>query len=127
MNYGLSKKVDSSYEDAIVKVTEELKKDGFGILTEIDVKATLKKKLDVDVDKYIILGACNPGFAHQALQIENELGLLLPCNTIVYEKEGEVFVSIMNPEIMSSVVDNEKLVEIANDVKNILQKVLDRV
>ena len=127
MKYGLSKKVDLSYEDAIVKVTEELKKDGFGILTEIDVKATLKKKLDVDVDKYIILGACNPGFAHQALQIENELGLLLPCNTIVYEKEGEVFVSIMNPEIMSSVVDNEKLVEIANDVKNILQKVLDRV
>ena len=127
MNYGLSKKVDLSYEDAIVKVTEELKKDGFGILTEIDVKATLKKKLDVDVDKYIILGACNPGFAHQALQIENELGLLLPCNTIIYEKEGEVFVSIMNPEIMSSVVDNEKLVEIANDVKNILQKVLDRV
>ncbi|MBC8485526.1 MAG: DUF302 domain-containing protein [Bacteroidetes bacterium] len=127
MNYGLSKKVDLSYENAIVKVTEELKKDGFGILTEIDVKATLKKKLDVDVDKYIILGACNPGFAHQALQIENELGLLLPCNTIIYEKEGEVFVSIMNPEIMSSVVDNEKLVEIANDVKNILQKVLDRV
>ncbi|MFC2093508.1 DUF302 domain-containing protein [Bacteroidota bacterium] len=127
MNYGLSKKVDLSYEDAIVKVTEELKKDGFGILTEIDVKATLKKKLDVDVDKYIILGACNPGFAHQALQIENELGLLLPCNTIVYEIEGEVFVSIMNPEIMSSVVDNEKLVKIANDVKNILQKVLDRV
>ena len=127
MKYGLSKKVDLSYEDAIVKVTEELKKDGFGILTEIDVKATLKKKLDVDVDKYIILGACNPGFAHQALQIENELGLLLPCNTIVYEKEGEVFVSIMNPEIMSSVVDNEKLVVIANDVKNILQKVMDRV
>ena len=127
MKYGLSKKVDLSYEEAIEKVTEELKKEGFGILTVIDVKATLKKKLDVDVDKYIILGACNPGFAHQALQIEGELGLLLPCNTIVYEKEGEVFVSIMNPEIMSSVVDNEKLVGIANDVKNILQKVLDRV
>lgn len=127
MNYGLSKKVDLSYEDAIVKVTEELKKDGFGILTEIDVKATLKKKLDVDVDKYIILGACNPGFAHQALQIEDELGLLLPCNTIVYEKEGDVFVSIMNPEIMSSVVDNEKLVNVAEEVKGILQKVIDRV
>jgi len=127
MKYGLSKKVDLSYEEAIEKVTEELKKEGFGILTVIDVKATLKKKLDVGVDKYIILGACNPGFAHQALQIEDELGLLLPCNTIVYEKEGEVFVSIMNPEIMSSVVDNEKLVGIANDVKNILQKVLDRV
>ena len=127
MKYGLSKKVDLSYEEAIEKVTEELKKEGFGILTVIDVKATLKKKLDVGVDKYIILGACNPEFAHQALQIEGELGLLLPCNTIVYEKEGEVFVSIMNPEIMSSVVDNEKLVGIANDVKNILQKVLDRV
>jgi len=127
MKYGLSKKVNLSYEEAIEKVTEELKKEGFGILTVIDVKATLKKKLDVGVDKYIILGACNPGFAHQALQIEGELGLLLPCNTIVYEKEGEVFVSIMNPEIMSSVVDNEKLVGIANDVKNILQKVLDRV
>ena len=109
MNYGLSKKVVLSYEEAIVKVTEELKKEGFGILTEIDVKTTLKKKLDVDVDKYIILGACNPGFAHQALQIENELGLLLPCNTIVYEKEGDVFVSIMNPEIMSSVVEMKNL------------------
>lgn len=127
MNYGLSKKVDLSYEDAIVKVTEELKKDGFGILTEIDVKATLKKKLDVDVDKYIILGACNPGFAHQALQIEDELGLLLPCNTIVYEKGGQVFVSIMNPEIMSSIVDNEKLVNVAEEVKSILQNVIDRV
>jgi uncharacterized protein (DUF302 family) len=127
MNYGLSKKVNLTYDEAVEKVTEELKKEGFGILTEIDVKATLKNKLDVDVDKYIILGACNPGFAHQALQIEDELGLLLPCNTIVYEKESEVFISIMNPEIMSSVVENEKLVKIANDVKNILQIVIDRI
>lgn len=127
MKYGLSKETGYSFEEAIEKATEELKKDGFGILTTIDVKQTLKNKLDVDVDKYTILGACNPNFAHQALQIENELGLLLPCNVIVYEKDGKVHVSIMNPEIMASVTGNEKMDEIGKEVKKILAGTLERI
>jgi Uncharacterized conserved protein len=127
MEYGLSKQVNLTYEQAIEKVTEELKKEGFGILTTIDVKDTLKKKLDVDVEKYIILGACNPNFAYHALQIEELIGLLLPCNAIVFEKNGKVTVSLMNPEIMSTVSSNPKLVEISKEVRNILQKVVDRI
>jgi len=127
MEYGLSKQVNLTYEQAIEKVTEELKKEGFGILTTIDVKDTLKKKLDVDVEKYIILGACNPNFAYHALQIEELIGLLLPCNAIVFEKNGKVTVSLMNPEIMSTVSSNPNLVEISKEVRNILQKVVDRI
>src|SRR3972149_10130055 len=92
MNYGFSKTTDLSYEETIEKVTDELKKEGFGVLTTIDVKDTLKKKIDVDFKKYIILGACNPGLGHKALQAEEELGLLLPCNVIVYEKEKKKIV-----------------------------------
>ena len=127
MEYGLSKQTGYSFDEAIERATEELKKDGFGILTTIDIKQTLKNKLDVDMDKYTILGACNPNFAHQALQIENELGLLLPCNVIVYEKDGKVHVSIMNPEIMASVTGNEKMDEIGKEVKKILAGTLERI
>ena len=127
MEYGLSKQTGYSFDEAIERATEELKKDGFGILTTIDIKQTLKNKLDVDMDKYTILGACNPNFAHQALQIENELGLLLPCNVIVYEKDGKVYVSIMNPEIMASVTGNEKMDEIGKEVKKILAGTLERI
>lgn len=127
MDYGLSKETGYSFDEAIERATEELKKDGFGILTTIDIKQTLKNKLDVDMDKYTILGACNPNFAHQALQIENELGLLLPCNVIVYEKDGKVHVSIMNPEIMASVTGNEKMDEVGKEVKKILAGTLERI
>ena len=127
MEYGLSKQTGYSFDEAIERATEELKKDGFGILTTIDIKQTLKNKLDVDMDKYTILGACNPNFAHQALQIENELGLLLPCNVIVYEKDGKVHVSIMNPEIMASVTGNEKMDEIGKEVKKNLAGTLERI
>ncbi len=127
MEYGLSKETGYKFEEAIERATDELKKDGFGILTTIDIKQTLKSKLDVDVDKYTILGACNPNFAHQALQIEDELGLLLPCNVIVYEKDGKVNVSIMNPEIMASVTGNEKMDEIGQEVKKILAGTLERI
>ena len=89
MKYGFAKTIDIAYEAAVSKVTEELKKEGFGVLTTIDVKDTLKKKLDVDFTRYVILGACNPPFAYQALQVEEEIGLLLPCNVIVYEKAGK--------------------------------------
>ena len=123
--YGFLKNLDISYEDAVGKVIEALKGEGFGVLTEIDVKETLKKKLDVDFRKYIILGACNPPFAHKALQAENEIGLLLPCNVIVYENdEGKATVSVIDPGAAMSMVDNPQLQEIAGQVTQKLQNVL---
>src|SRR3970040_392994 len=103
MNYGFSKTTDLSYEETIEKVTAELKKEGFGVLTTIDVKDTLKRKIDVDFKKYMILGACNPSLAHKALQSEEELGLLLPCNVLVYEKNNNTVVSVFNPMIMTEI------------------------
>ncbi|MCH8287526.1 MAG: DUF302 domain-containing protein [Candidatus Marinimicrobia bacterium] len=129
MDYDMTKVVDGSYEDTIEKVTEELKKVGFGILTTIDVKETLKKKIGADFRKYIILGACNPNLAHRALQSEIEVGLLLPCNVIVYEEEeGRTTVSILNPEIISEVAkDSAALKEVSSEAKSLLTKVLNNV
>ena len=127
MNYGFSKTTDLSYEETIEKVTDELKKEGFGVLTTIDVKDTLKKKIDVDFKKYIILGACNPGLAHKALQTEEELGLLLPCNVIVYEKEKKTVVSIFDPIGLSTIVDNDILKPVAEEAKAKLVKVLEAI
>jgi uncharacterized protein (DUF302 family) len=127
VDYGFSKTVDLSFEETINKVTEELKKEGFGILTTIDVKDTLKSKIDVDFKKYTILGACNPPFAHKALLAEEEIGLLLPCNVIVYEKEDKSAVSFFNPALMSKVVENEVLNPIADEVKEKLQRVFDSI
>jgi uncharacterized protein (DUF302 family) len=125
MKYGFSKTTDYSFDQAIVKVTEELKKEGFGVLTSIDVKDTLKKKIDVDFKKYTILGACNPKLAHGALQVEEELGLLLPCNVIVYEKNDKTVVSIFDPIVMTTVVENPEMKPVAEEVKNKLQRVLE--
>ncbi len=127
MHYGFSKTVDLSFEDTINKVTEELKKEGFGILTTIDVKETLKNKIDVDFKKYTILGACNPTLAHKALQAEEEIGLLLPCNVIVYDKEGKSVVSVFDPSLMTKVVENENLNPIAEEVKEKLQRVFNNI
>ena len=127
MKYGFSKTTDYSFEQAIEKVTEELKKEGFGVLTTIDVKDTLKKKIDVDFKKYTILGACNPSFAHQALQVEEELGLLLPCNVIVYENNEKTVVSIFDPRVMTLVIENPEMKSVAEEVKNKLQRVLEAV
>lgn len=127
MDYGFSKTVDLSFEDTINKVTEELKKEGFGVLTTIDVKDTLKSKIDVDFKKYTILGACNPAFAHKALLAEEEIGLLLPCNVIVYEKEDKSAVSFFDPSLMSKVVENETLNSIAEEVREKLQRVFNSV
>ena len=127
MDYGFSKTVDLSFEDTINRVTEELKKEGFGVLTTIDVKETLKTKIDVDFKKYTILGACNPPFAHKALQAEEEIGLLLPCNVIVYEKAGKSAVSFFDPSLMSKVVENEILKSIAEEVREKLQRVFENV
>ncbi len=123
MQYGFSKTTDYSFEQAIEKVTEELKKEGFGVLTTINVKDTLKKKINVDFKNYTILGACNPPFAHQVLQAEEEIGLLLPCNVIVYEKDGKTVVSIFDPMIMTEVIDNPKVKPVAEEVKKKLEKV----
>ena len=123
--YGLKTTLDVPYETAIEQATAALKAEGFGVLTEIDVKATLKKKLDVDFRPYIILGACNPNLAHQALQTELDLGLLLPCNVIVYENdEGQSVVSIIDPIMMMGVIENEALSLVANEAKARLQRVI---
>lgn len=128
MNYCVSTTFNGSFEDAITKVTEELKKEGFGVLTEIDVKETLKKKLDVDFKKYKILGACNPGFAHKALLAEDKIGTMLPCNVIVEENEdGSVEVSAVNPITSMQAIKNENLGNIAEEVKSRLEKVIQAV
>ena len=127
MHYGFSKTVDLSFEDTINKVTEELKKEGFGILTTIDIKETLKNKIDVDFKKYTILGACNPSLAHKALQAEEEIGLLLPCNVIVYEKEGKSAVSVLEKSLREKVVENDNREEIAEEVKEMLLRVFDSI
>jgi uncharacterized protein (DUF302 family) len=127
MNYGFSKKVNLSFEDVLKKTTDELKKEGFGVLTEIDVKETLKKKLDVNFNKYKILGACNPPIAFEALKEEMELGLLLPCNVIVYENEGKTNVSIFNPTIMTKIIDNPGLTTITEKIKEKLLRVINNI
>jgi uncharacterized protein (DUF302 family) len=127
MEYGYKKQVNLPYEAAVIMTKEELQKDGFGVLTEIDVKATLKKKLDADFDKYVILGTCNPPFAYQALLAERDIGLLLPCNVIVYENEGQTFVAAIVPTVAMSMVESEDLRGIAVAVEEKLKQVVDRV
>ena len=128
MSYYFNKIVEQNFEDAIEKVTEELQKEGFGILTEIDIKATLKKKLDVDFRKYIILGACNPSFAHKALLSENKIGTMLPCNVIVQENdEGKVEVSAVDPMASIQAVENPDLKNIATEIRAKLQNVINNL
>ena len=127
MQYGFSKTVDMSYEQTIEKVTAELKKEGFGVLTSIDVKETLKQKINVDFKKYTILGACNPPIAHRALQEEEDIGLLLPCNVIVYEKDGKTRVSIFDPMVMTWIMENDNMKPIATEVQEKLQRVLKAI
>ncbi len=115
-----------SFDEAIEKVTEELKKEGFGILTEIDVQATLKKKLDVDFRNYRILGACNPPFAYKALQEEENIGTMLPCNVIVQQRsEDEVAIAAVDPVASMMAVENSGLGSVANEIRAKLQKVIN--
>jgi len=128
MPYYFNKIVDMSFDDAIAKVTEELKKEGFGVLTEIDVKEALKKKLNVDFRKYQILGACNPQYAFKALQSEDKIGTMLPCNVIVQEMEdGTVEIAGIDPVASMQAVKNESLGEIASIVRSKLKKVIEAV
>ncbi len=125
MSYYFSKILAGSFDESVNKVTDELKKEGFGILTEIDVKATLKKKLDVDFRKYKILGACNPPFAYKALQAEDKIGIMLPCNVIVQEHEdGQVEVSAVDPVASMKAVENAGLEEIATAIQDKLKNVI---
>jgi len=124
-NFGFGKKVEYGFDVALERVTEELAKEGFGILTEIDVKATIKKKLDKDMRPYRILGACNPGLAHQAVTAVPEIGLLLPCNVLVREdEEGQVHVSFMDPGAVLGLVNNPQVDPLAEQVKAKLERVL---
>lgn len=128
MSYYNSKVVDYSFDETVAKLTEELKKEGFGILTEIDVKETLKKKLDVDFRKYKIFGACNPPNAYKVLQAEENIGVLLPCNVVVQEKEdGKIHVSVVNPMESMQAVKNEALGPVASEVSAKLVKVLSNL
>lgn len=125
MEYYFTKTINEKFETAIQKVTEALKGEGFGILTEIDIKATLKKKLDVDFYNYIILGACNPPFAYKALMAEDKIGTMLPCNVIVQEKEpGAVEVSAIDPAASMKAIENDELHDIAIEIRDRLQKVI---
>jgi uncharacterized protein (DUF302 family) len=128
MSYGYTRTVDLPVDAAIERATEELAKEGFGVLTTIDVKATLKKKLDEDTAPYVILGACNPHFAHRALQMERQLGLLLPCNVVVYEDEsGRTVVGAIDAHAMLGVVGNPALDPVAAEVNVRLRRVVDAV
>ncbi len=126
--YGYSKSTELGYDDAVARVRAALDKEGFGVLTEIDVKATLKKKIDVDFRKYVILGACNPPFAYRALTAELAIGLLMPCNVIVYENDdGGSTVAAMNAGLMAEVTGNDELTEVGQEVNARLQRAIDAV
>ena len=128
MSYYFNKFVDIVFDEAIDKVSEELKKEGFGVLTEIDVKQALKKKLDVDFRKYRILGACNPQYAYKALQAEDKIGTMLPCNVIVQETEDEkVEIAAIDPVASMQSVQNESLGEIATIIRAKLKKVIEKL
>jgi len=128
MEYYFSKTVPGSFDNAVEKITEGLKAEGFGILTEIDIKATLKKKLDVDFYNYKILGACNPPFAYKALQVEDKIGTMLPCNVIVQEKvAGQVEVSAVDPSASMQSIENKDLQDIAIEIRTRLKKVIEHL
>lgn len=125
MDYHISKTLAGDFDDVVERATEALAAEGFGVLTQIDVKATLKKKLDVDFRPYLILGACNPGYAHQALLAEDKVGTMLPCNVVVQERDGgEIEVSAVDPIASMAAIDNPALGEMASEVQAKLRKVI---
>ena len=125
--YGFRKQLDASFEQVVEQVTARLKDQGFGVLTTIDVRGKFKEKLGIDFRKYVILGACHPASAHQALLAEEDIGLLLPCNVIVYEKDGGTVVAIIKPTVAMQMVDNPALRELAETIEGKLQSVMDSI
>lgn len=127
MGYGLTATIDRPFATVVQEVKDALAEQGFGVLTEIDMKATLKKKLDVDVADQVILGACNPTYAHKALQTEPSIGLLLPCNVVVRTEGSSTMVEMINPQTMVDVTDNPEMAAVADQVTGLLQAALDKV
>lgn len=127
MAYGLTTTLDRPFAVVVQEVKEALAEQGFGVLTEIDIKATLKKKLDVDVPDQVILGACNPNYAYQALQAEPSIGLLLPCNVVVRTEGSGATVEMINPQTMVDVTANPQMTAVADQVTSLLQAALDKV
>lgn len=127
INYGFTKTTNESFEIIEEKVKQELKKEGFGILTKIDVKEKFKEKLGVDFKKYIILGACNPPNALKAIESEENIGLMLPCNVIIYEKDKSTAISIIKPSVAMGMINNPNLKELAFNIEQKLKKVLDNI
>jgi uncharacterized protein (DUF302 family) len=127
MDYHFTKRVHDEFDNAKARVVEALKEEGFGVLTEIDVRATLKAKLGVDFRRYTILGACNPQFAFRALSLEDKIGTMLPCNVVVQEKGDGIEVSVVDPVASMQAIENEALAEVANEVRQRLQAVVTRL
>ncbi|MCK9195781.1 MAG: DUF302 domain-containing protein [Syntrophales bacterium] len=123
INYGFTKELDIPYEAVVEQAREALKKEGFGVLTEIDIKAKMKEKLNLDMRKYIILGACNPPNAYKAILAEENIGLMLPCNVIIYEKGNKTVLSIIRPAVAMQMIDNVELQKVAEVVEEQLKKV----
>jgi uncharacterized protein (DUF302 family) len=124
--YTLSTKTSAPFAEGVERVRSELQRAGFGVLCEIDVQAALRAKLDVEVEPYLILGACNPPLAHRALEAEPELGALLPCNVVVYERDGETHIAAIDPERMLAIVENDELGPVAAEVRERLAAVVER-
>lgn len=127
MSYGTTVTTDLSFDEAVARTQEALQEQGFGVLTEIDVQATLKSKLDQDMEQYLILGACNPQLAHQALEVERDIGLLLPCNVVVRRDGERTLVQALNPQVMVSLPDRPELQPVADDAGRRLQAALQAV
>ncbi len=127
ISYGFEKEVDKSFEEICSLLPDELKKEGFGILTEIAVHDKLKEKLNVEFKKYHIFGACNPPYAHEALTVEENIGLMLPCNVIVYEKDDKTVLAVIRPTVAMQMINNDKLSPIATSIEEKLKKVFDAI
>jgi uncharacterized protein (DUF302 family) len=127
MEYKYKKESELSFEDTVLRTKDELSKEGFGVLTEIDVRTTLKTKLGVEYGNYIILGVCNPSLAHQALLAEKEVGLFMPCNVIIYEENSKSFVSAMMPTVALQAISNPTIEKIAKQAEEKLKKVVDNI
>ena len=127
INYGFTKELNIPYGKVIERVRDSLKKEGFGVLMEIDVQEKMKKKLGVDMSKYIILGACNPPNAYKAILTEENIGLMLPCNVVVYEKGGKTVLSFIRPTVAMQMVDNAELQKVSEEVEGKLKKAFDAI
>ena len=127
INYGFTKEIDASFEEALDKVSNELKKEGFGILTKINIAEKFKEKLGIDFKKYMILGACNPPSAHKAILVEENIGLMLPCNVVIYERQEKTVVSMIKPTVAMKMIGNVELERIATTIERKLKKVFDAI